>query len=119
MTENREGSQVNELESKFDQSYFIHTIPGQLPVKKIVTPKFSSFAAKDHKGHFRKILTQIFKFGYFSWYHAYSFEKNKLDFLMQNLILNRLAPISNLKNEEAKSSHAPFNCSFSISDLFN
>ena len=29
-----------------------------------------------HKGHFRKILTQIFKFGFFYWYHAYVFEKN-------------------------------------------
>ena len=54
---NREGSQVKGLESKFGKSYFIHTIPGQLPVKKILIPTFSSFAATDHKGHFGKALT--------------------------------------------------------------
>ena len=31
---NMVGSQVKGLESKFNKSYFIHTIPGQLPVKK-------------------------------------------------------------------------------------
>ena len=29
---------------------------------------FSSFATIDHMGHFRKILTQIFKSGWFSWF---------------------------------------------------
>ena len=38
--------------------------------KKHFVRTFPSFAAIDHKGYFRKILTQIFKFGYFSWYHA-------------------------------------------------
>ena len=28
------GSQVKRVESKFDKYYFIHPIPGQLPVKK-------------------------------------------------------------------------------------
>ena len=31
--------------------------------KKLLFQIFSSFAATYHKGHFRKILTQIFKFG--------------------------------------------------------
>ena len=70
--------------------------------KKLITT-FSSFAATDHKGHFRKVLTRILKFGCFSCYHAYIFENNKLNFLMQNLMLNRLAPISSPKNEKAKS----------------
>ena len=96
---NREWSQVKELESKFGKSYFIHTIPGQLPVKKFLIPTCSSFAAIDHKGHFKKILTRFFKFGCFSLYQAYIFEKNKWHFLMQNLMLSRLAPISNPANE--------------------
>ena len=54
------------VESKFDK-YFIHTILG----KKILVQIFSGFAAIDDKGHFRKILTRIFKFGRFSWYHSY------------------------------------------------
>ena len=32
---NRAGSKVKGVESKFDKYYFIHTIPGQLSVKKI------------------------------------------------------------------------------------
>ena len=31
---NRAGSQVKGLESKFDKYFFIHMIPGQLPIKK-------------------------------------------------------------------------------------
>ena len=42
---------------------------------------------------FCKILTHFFKFGCFSRYHAQIFIKTSLDFPMQNLILNRLAPI--------------------------
>ena len=36
--------------------------------KKNLIQIFSSFAAIDRKGHFRKILTRIFKFGSFYWY---------------------------------------------------
>ena len=72
------------------------------------------FAAVDLKGHFRKILTRIFKFDYFTWYHAYILEESELDFLMLNLMLNRLAPISNLKNENGKSSYALFQLPFFI-----
>ena len=76
--------------------------------QKILVPAFSSFAAVDHKEHFRKILTQIFKFGCVSWYHAYFFQNNEIDLLMQNLILKQLASISNPKNKKAKSSYALF-----------
>ena len=41
--------------------------------KKNLVPVFSSFTAIDYKEHFRKILTGIFKFGCFSWYHDYIF----------------------------------------------
>ena len=34
LPENRTQSQVKGLESKFDKSYFIHTIPNEVPVKK-------------------------------------------------------------------------------------
>ena len=63
---------------KFNKYYFIHTIPGQLPVKKIFVQIFSSFAAVYHKGHFRKILTQIFKLSWFSWYDCYTFQQVEL-----------------------------------------
>ena len=43
-----------------------------------------------YKGHFRKILTGF---------------SNLVAFLMQYLMLNRLTPISNPKNEKAKSSY--------------
>ena len=71
--------------------------------KKVLVPTFSSFGAIYHKGHFRKSLTQIFKFSCFAWYHAHIFEKNELDFLLQNLMLNWLAPILNYKKEKEKS----------------
>ena len=54
---NTVGSQVKEVISKLGKYYFIQTILGQLPVKKILVQIFSSFAAIYHKGHFRKILT--------------------------------------------------------------
>ena len=72
--------------------------------KKNLIPTFSNFVATNHKVHFRKVLTQILKFRCFSWYHAYIFVNNKSNIPMQNLMLNRLAPISNPKNEKAKSS---------------
>ena len=50
-------------------------------------------------------LTSKNKFGCFSWYHAYIFKKNELVYLMQNLMLNQLAPTSNPKNQKVKSSH--------------
>ena len=76
--------------------------------KKMLVPTSSSFAAIYHKRHFRKVLTRIFEFGCLSWYNAYVFEKNELDCLIQNLLLNWLALISNPKNEKAKSSYALF-----------
>ena len=90
---NSAGSQTEEVESKFDKYYFIHTINGHLPVKKNLVRIFSSFAAINHKRNFRKILTVFFKFGWFSWYNYYIFKKIKLNYLMQNLILIRLATI--------------------------
>ena len=39
--------------------------------KKNLVPSFSSFTIIHHKGHFRNILTWIFKFGCFPWYHNY------------------------------------------------
>ena len=81
---NRVGSQVRGVKWKFDKYYFIHTINGHLPVQKIWFKYFPVFAAINHKGHFRKVLTGIFKFGWFSWYNSYIFKKVKLNYLMQN-----------------------------------
>ena len=77
---NRARSQFKGSGSKFDRSNFTHTIPGQLPKKRFV-PALSTYAASGHKG-----------------YHTYIFETIKLDCLMQNLMLERLAPISSPKN---------------------
>ena len=54
-------------------------------------PQLSNFVVTGHKKHFRNILTQIFKFGYFSWYYTHILGKYKLDLLMKNLMLNQLA----------------------------
>ena len=48
--------------SKFDKYYFIHTIPGQLLVRKIWFKYFPVL---------RLEIPQRFKFGWFSWYHSY------------------------------------------------
>ena len=85
---NRVGSQVRGVKSKFDKYYFIHTINGHLPVQKIWFKYFPVFAAINHKGHFRKVLTGIFKFGWFSWYNSYIFKKVKLNYLIQNWWFN-------------------------------
>ena len=53
----------------FNPHYFWST-----SCKKIMITTFWSFPATDYKGHFRKFLTWILKFGFFSRYHAYIFE---------------------------------------------
>ena len=98
-----------ELEQKLDKSYFIHTIPGQLPAKKVW---FQHFPVLWHRSQstFQKNFSTGFQVFvcFFFWCHACVFEKNELNFLMQNLLLNQLAPISNPKNEKAKSLYAHF-----------
>ena len=69
---NTVGSQFKGVESKFDKYYFIYTVPGQLPVKKIVSNIFQ-FWGQVSQRTFQKTLTQIFKFGQFSWYQSYIF----------------------------------------------
>ena len=59
--------------------------------KSFVSP-IPRFEFTSVKQRFRKILTYIFKFDYGSWYHTHIDEKNKLNFLMENLLLNRLTP---------------------------
>ena len=46
--------------------------------KKILIQIFSGFAAIDHIGHFRKILTLIVKFGSFYWHLHFLKTKIKL-----------------------------------------
>ena len=62
---NKARSEDKGVELKFDKYSFIHTINDHLSVKKLVQI-FSSFAAIDHKGYFRKIIRGIFEFGLFS-----------------------------------------------------
>ena len=85
---------------------------GKSYYQKSFIPTFSSFAAISTKVHFSKILSRIFKFGCFSRYHAQVFDENMSQFLMQNLMLNRLAPIGNSKNKNQKGSYLHSNCSF-------
>ena len=91
---NGKGSQIKELESKFDKILQIS--------KNILVPTFSGFAAIDHKGHFRKFFNWILKFGY------------ELGYRMQKLMLNRLTPISNPKNQKPKARMPFSNCPFSF-----
>ena len=56
------------------------------------------------KRSFFKISNHFVKFGCFSRYHTLFFKKNEFDFLVQNLILHRLAPNSNFKTLKQKSS---------------
>ena len=57
---------------------------------------FVRFLVKKGRGHtlktrtFLKIFNPFFKFGCFSRYHAPILEKNDFDFLVKNLILQRL-----------------------------
>ena len=102
--------QVGGSESKCDISYFTHTIPCQFPVKKVGSNTFQLCGYRSQK---------IFKFGCFSRYHAYIFEKSGSDILMQNLMLNRLAPISNPKMKNQKASVLLYNCPFSSQHQFN
>ena len=74
--------------------------------KHVKTFQFQHFPVLQKKWTFQKKLNWIFKFGCFSWYHAHFSKKGELDYLMQNLMLNRLAPIPNPKNEKAKSLYA-------------
>ena len=74
--------------------------PGQPHIKKMF-PALYSFGAIGHKQHFRKMLSCILKFGCFSCFSTPAFLKtNHLDIIW--LILNRLAPILNPKNENPK-----------------
>ena len=72
---NSAGSQDEEVESKFDKYYFIHTINSHLPVKNLVRI-FSSFAAINDKGHFRKILTVFFQIWLVFLVQLLHFQKN-------------------------------------------
>ena len=46
---NRAGSQVKGSESKFDISYFTHTIPGQLPVKNFCSSTFQFYSYRSQR----------------------------------------------------------------------
>ena len=93
----RKQGEVKGSESKCDASFFTHTIPDQVVMKNVCCNTFQ-FCGYRSQRTFHKNLTQIFECGCFSWYHAYIFEKKKVDCLMQNLMLKRLAPISKPKN---------------------
>ena len=76
----------------------------------------SIFQFGSYKSHrtFQKNCNWIFKFGCFSCCHDYIFEINELDYLMQNLMLNQLAPISNTKKWKSKNLVCPFPIAFFI-----
>ena len=88
---NRVWSKVTGSKSKSDTAFHWASIVVYWKYKKFCS-QLSNFVVTGHKEHFRNILTQIFKFGYFSWYYTHILEKYKLDLLMKNLMLNQLAP---------------------------
>ena len=67
----------------------------------------SQFCGYNDQRSFFLISTHFFNFGCFSRYHAHIFDKNKFDFPMQNLILNRLVSIGKFKNQNNKA-HVAF-----------
>ena len=71
----RAGPQVKGLENLSLTKPILFTQFLSTSYKKYLVPTFFSFAAVDHKVHFRKFLTRIFRFDYFSWYHTYIFLK--------------------------------------------
>ena len=79
LTRTKPTSKVIRSKSKFDISYFAHPfISWSNFCKIIMVPAISSFAAMSHKGHYRKIITGISKFGCFSRCHVPIFEKKKI-----------------------------------------
>ena len=104
-TKNRVGSKGKGSESKSNISNLLsHQFSPVENTRSLV----SNFAATGHKGRFRKILTYIFRFGCFSWYHPHIFEKNDLDFLLQNIILNWNAPFLRSQKSKPKKLVCPF-----------
>ena len=55
------------VESKFDK-YISST---RFLFNFLFGSNIFQFSAIDHKGHFRKTLTWIFEFDWFTWYHSY------------------------------------------------
>ena len=100
MPGNRVGSRIKGLESKFVKILYIY--------KNILVPTSSSFAAIDYKGHFRKVLTRFSSLSAFLGTTPTFLKKNETGYLKQNLMLNQLSPISNPKNEKAKSPYPLF-----------
>ena len=75
--------------------------------------------AIDHKGHFRKILAQIFKSNGFSWYYTYIFEKLSQTFWcrIRSWIDWHQLQIPKMNLQKVRLSFS--NCTFSFWDQFN
>ena len=78
-----------------------HTIPGQLLVKKL---GYNTFPFRGYRSQ------RVFKFGYFSWYHTYIFEKIGLDIPIE--FNARSNQISNPKRKNQKACVSFSNCPF-------
>ena len=110
LPENRAGSQVKGLESKFEKSFSYPHNSWSNSCKKILVPRFSSFATIVYGSQmtFQKNFNLDFQVWLLFLVPRLHFSKNELDLLTQNLMLIRLAPVSNPKNKKAKNSHAFF-----------
>ena len=83
----------NRSESKFDLLYYSLVLLAHLPLQKVWSQHFPVLRLHAAKIIFKKTLSHFFRFGCFSRCWTYFLVKNKFNFLMQNLILIRLAPV--------------------------
>ena len=96
----RAGRKIRESESNFDISFFTHAIPGKLFVKKLWFQHFPVSLLPITKDTSEKFHLDFQVCMLFLVQGLHFWKKKQLDFLMQNLMLNQLAP--NPKNEKPK-----------------
>ena len=91
-------------ESKSHLAYTGTTIPGIQNMQRVWSQHMPVLSLSVTKVVFFLIFNHFFKFRCFFRYHAPTIEKNEVDFLVQNLILSRMAPVWNFKTLKQKSS---------------
>ena len=107
---NRAESQNKVIEPKFDKYYFIHTIPGQIPLNKIGSNIFQLCGYRSQRT-FQKNFNldfQIWLVFLVPFLHFLKTQVKLSDVESDYLMLNRLVPVSNPKNEKPKSLYVLF-----------
>ena len=104
MPGNRAGSQVEGLESKCEKSYFIHTIPSQLPVKNFWFQHFFQFCCCKSQRTFWKNLNPDFQVWLLFFVQDLLYSKKNVAEFDAELIGTNFK----IQKEKIKSSHALF-----------